>query len=57
MKIDRMFYEKFEDTVRENDFIAVIIYLTHRRPRIGTKPRENARQPLPQSLRAEAKTS
>ena len=22
MKIDRMFFEKFEDTVRENDFIA-----------------------------------
>jgi type I restriction enzyme, R subunit len=22
MKIDRMFYEKFEDTVRENKFIA-----------------------------------
>ena len=25
MKIDRMFYEKFEDTVRENDFIAASI--------------------------------
>jgi type I restriction enzyme R subunit len=25
MKIDRMFYEKFEDTVRENDFIAANI--------------------------------
>ena len=25
MKIDRMFYEKFEDTVRENDFIATSI--------------------------------
>jgi type I restriction enzyme R subunit len=25
MKIDRMFYEKFEDTVRENDFIAASV--------------------------------
>jgi len=25
MKIDRMFYEKFEDTVRENDFIATSV--------------------------------
>ncbi|HTQ30408.1 MAG TPA: hypothetical protein VMI53_04300 [Opitutaceae bacterium] len=25
MKIDRMFYEKFEDNVRENDFIAASV--------------------------------
>jgi len=29
MKIDRMFYEKFEDTVRENDFIAASVEAGH----------------------------
>ena len=42
--------------VHKETIAVAIIYLTHRCPRVSTKPPENARQPLPQSRRAEAKT-